>query len=79
VAFSPDGQRLASAWHEDLGGGAPDRLRLWDLATTQEILSLPVPGGELVMGLAFTADGRRLVTTWNTGAVRVWDSRPAGP
>src|SRR2546422_3171525 len=55
VAFSPDGQRLASA---------SDQVKIWDVATGQELLTLrpvlqgqgfPVPGD-----VRFSPDGRRL-------------------
>jgi WD40 repeat protein len=77
LAFSPDGRRLLSA------GTRPNRMsglldlppletalegKVWDLATGQEVLSLPV-------GLPIHFDGRRIVSLSN-GRLRVYDGRP---
>ncbi|MGQ0604227.1 MAG: nSTAND1 domain-containing NTPase [Anaerolineales bacterium] len=65
VAYSPDGQRLASA-------GLDGTIKLWDLATGREILTLTghVAG---VRALAFSADGRRLASGSDDHSARVWD------
>jgi WD40 repeat protein/serine/threonine protein kinase len=71
VAFSHSGTRLVSV-------GADGNLKLWDLATGQELLTLKGPGREVV-GVAFSADDRKLVAAGNSaigGQIRVWDSRP---
>jgi WD40 repeat protein/serine/threonine protein kinase len=73
-AFSPDGQRLATA-------SADRTIRLWDLATGQEILKLTGYEGA-VLSLRFVAGGRRLISTSTDRTVRVWDGTPlpeAGP
>jgi WD40 repeat protein len=52
LAFSPDGQRLASGW--------PDgTMKLWDLSSRQEILSIPGKFGRLYE-VVFSPDGRRV-------------------
>ncbi|HSL42851.1 MAG TPA: AAA family ATPase [Anaerolineales bacterium] len=58
VAFSSDGKWLSTA-------GGDGTLKLWDTSTHQLIYSLP--GGE--GGIAFSPDGRQLVTVSNNGSV----------
>ncbi|MBI3467049.1 MAG: serine/threonine protein kinase, partial [Planctomycetes bacterium] len=66
VAFSPDGQRLASA--------SSDRtVKVWDTATGQE--SLPLNGHtDQVLGVAFSPDGQRLASASVDKTVKVWDT-----
>jgi WD40 repeat protein len=66
LAFSPDGSTL-------VGTDGP-RVRAWDLAADKE-LALHKRGTKHFQGLAFTADGRHLLTVGNDEAVRVWDAR----
>jgi WD40 repeat protein len=76
VAFSPDGTRIASG---GVGKPQPDRkllqpgeAKVWDPSTGQEICDLPVHPLH-VAGLAFSPDGKCLVTgSWDR-TVRVWD------
>ncbi len=68
VAFSPDGRRLAAA------GG--DRIvRLWDMTTGHEVLSLR-GHDEAVGRVLFSPDGQRLASAGGDGTVRVWDASP---
>ena len=69
LAFSPDGSTLV--------GTAGPRLRVWDLAADREV-ALQKRGTRHFQGLAFTADGRRLLTVSNDETVRVWDARSWG-
>jgi WD40 repeat protein len=64
VTFSPDGKRIAT-------GGEDGSVGLFDAQTGERQLILP--GHDfLVTGLAFTRDGRRLVSASPDGVVRVW-------
>jgi WD40 repeat protein len=66
IAFSPDGQRLASV---NLHGS----VRLWDVATGQEAISLRrhFARGSSV---AFSPDGRYLVAGDFEGSLIIWDA-----
>ena len=61
VVFSPDWQRLATA--------SNDAVRVWDVVTGQELLTLK--GHSKV---AFSPDGKRLASAGNEFQVKVWDA-----
>jgi len=72
LAFSPDGCCIATAMVER---GSPERsfTEVWDIATGTRILSVPNP--QPSDAVAFTPDGRALVTAGRDNRLRVW--RPA--
>src|SRR5262249_10660887 len=79
VAISPDGKRFAAA-----GAQPGDPIRLWDIASGEELSSL---GGfrDTATALAFSPDGKRLVSGMKDTYALVWDltalprKKPADP
>ncbi|KAJ6574321.1 hypothetical protein B0H19DRAFT_985970, partial [Mycena capillaripes] len=67
VAFSPDGQRIAS-------GSSDKTVRIWDAATGTAI-GEPLQGhDDSVQSVAFSPDGRRIVSGSCDKTVRIWDA-----
>ena len=66
VAFSPDGQRLASA-------SCDQTVKIWDSATGKELFALKGHAGS-VRSVAFSPDGQRLASASHDQTVRIWDS-----
>jgi WD40 repeat protein/serine/threonine protein kinase len=73
VAFSPDGRRIASG-SARIAEGQPSFLKVWDTATSQEILH-PRPFNGVAFCVAFSPDkGRWIVTGGETADATVWDA-----
>jgi hypothetical protein len=69
IAFSPDGRTVAAGTNEGAGSG---KVVLWDRASGKEIARLKGHQG-YILGVAFTPDGRRLITTSTDTTALVWD------
>jgi WD40 repeat protein/tRNA A-37 threonylcarbamoyl transferase component Bud32 len=65
VAFSPNGQRLASASEDGI-------VKLWEVATGKELLSLKGNTG-MVTSVAFSPDGQRLASNGTGTTVKLWE------
>jgi predicted nucleic acid-binding protein len=65
-----DGHRLASASHDGT------LIKLWDLSTGREVLSLLRERGDPVADAGCRFDGNRLVLLNVSGNFKVWDATP---
>jgi predicted NACHT family NTPase len=67
VAFSPDGQRLASA-------SMDNTVRLWDIQTGTHLFTLDGHSDD-VKSVAFSPDGQWLASASDDRTVRLWDTK----
>jgi WD40 repeat protein/serine/threonine protein kinase len=70
VAWSPDGERLASA-------GQDHTVRLWNAVTGNEIMQL-MGHTATVAAVAWSPGGKQLASASNDGTVIIWDAEGAG-
>lgn len=71
VAFSPDSETLAVGYDDEPGMDV-ETIKLWNVHTRQEVHHLD-GHHSMVMGLAFTADGRQLYSAGYDKKVKIWD------
>ncbi len=76
AVFSPDGRKLASVagpWQQNAADNGQAEARVWDLTTNREIGELP---GHIspVMAVAWSPDGKMIVTGMRNGGVRLFDA-----
>jgi eukaryotic-like serine/threonine-protein kinase len=65
LAFTPDSRRLATA------GAGEEAIKLWDVASWEELITLERPGEQLEE-LAFSTDGNQLTARDAKGDLRLW-------
>jgi WD40 repeat protein len=66
VAFSPDGKTLAS-------GSSDDSVRLWHVASHEQIGSPLTGHTDAINSVAFSHDGKILASGSNDDSLRLWD------
>ena len=72
LAVSRDGRRLAAALTPSRGEDRVARIRIWDIATKHELMCLE-PKVNGVGSLAFSADGKTLLSGMCDTTAIVWD------
>jgi WD40 repeat protein len=73
-AFSPDGRRLATIIGDRWGGSEqPSEVKVWDVVTGKELRTLRSDKW-LISFVAFTPDGKQIITASTGGMARVWDA-----
>jgi len=64
--FSPNGKVLATA-------GGDTTIRLWDVATGEQLHELTDAGRHTAYGIVFSPDGAKMASVHEGGIVRLWD------
>jgi RNA polymerase sigma factor (sigma-70 family) len=77
LAISPDGRLLAAAMTPLGGVERVTPIRIWEIATKRELIRLE-PGVNFVRSLAFSADGKTLISGMSDTTALVWDIAAAG-
>jgi WD40 repeat protein len=78
VAFSPNGKRIVSG----SAGGAGSQgnaVEMWDAGTGKPIWGPMTGHGAWVDSVAFSADGKHIVSGDQSGEVRLWDADTGQP
>jgi RNA polymerase sigma factor (sigma-70 family) len=74
VAFAPDGKTLASGGGGAFGVSGDQAVHLWDVERGREIRRADDGHQATVCSVAFTADGKDIVSGSWEGSVRVWNA-----
>lgn len=72
LCLAPDGKTLATSDLQYAGDDGTDAIRLYDIDTGDELLTLD-PGGNRAGVMSFSPDGKRLFTGFHRGSGIVWD------
>lgn len=73
VAFSPDSKSIVTVSGNLTLTSRGNTVKVWDVATGEERLTLPEQTG--VVSVAFSHDGKRIVTGGRDKMARVWDAQ----
>ena len=68
IAFSPDGQMLAS------GSGSEPTAFLWNVATRKRTGSMLLPDRRGITALTYALDGKTLAVGYTNGDIALWDT-----
>jgi WD40 repeat protein len=72
VSLAPDGKTLATSDIRYAGDLGTDAIRMYDIDTGDELLTLESDGNRASV-MAFSPDGKRLFTGFHRGSAIVWD------
>jgi WD40 repeat protein len=75
IAFSPDGKILASAGRSTLREKSYYTIKIWNVATEEEIITLTAHGNTIT-SLAFSADSKFLVSGSEDNLIKLWQVSP---
>ena len=75
VMLAPDGRTLATSDVRNAGDPGDDTIRLFDIETGEQVLTLD-PGDGRASVMAFSPDGKRLFTGFGRGSGIVWNMLP---
>jgi len=68
AAISPDGKRIVS------GGQTDHSIKVWDMATGRELVTIPEAHEDMVRCVSFSPDGKRLVSGSRDRTIKVWNA-----